>query len=675
MRQYTATCFALLTLFACSLAHADNSGDGLTAEYFVDALPGQHFQGQPAVSRVEPNINFDFITNPVAGLPATTNFSLRLTGKIQPRYSERYLFMTASDDGVRVIVNGQVLFENWNDHPTTWNWNWIDLKADQQYDIEIDYYQGIGYANVSFWWGSPSQRIELVPQSQLYSKKVQTPASGNYYVSPGGNDSNSGMSPQQAWATVAKVNAQVFQPGDKIYFERGGHYPGSLHPQGSGTAEMPISLGAYGSGALPAIDGGSSEEAVKLFNQQYWNIDSLDITGGRQFGVFVSGDMSNQVLHSIHLTNLTVHDIYGSPRWDCGLIMVAPVGDRLTFDDVLVDGIKAYNTNLWYGIHVGFNLWNSYPTNPPLTKNVVIRNSTVHHVYGDGITVAQSQNVLIEKNLVFETGLAPAGVSYTPNAIWSWQTDNTLIQYNEGYAAHSYAWDGGVFDVDWGSTNTTIQYNYAHDSEGYCVAVMGAHHVTTYNSIVRFNVCANNARKASMVDQGDVFVTTFDGGSIDGIQIYNNTAYWNPAGDAGWLKARNVYLSGNLPRLFMNNIIYSQTPTMIDADGSISMDRNLYWLATPGGTPIWRLGSVVAQSLYDYRVRTGQDWNAIFADPMMNNPTYSGVGRPATAFTLLLSSPAIRAGAYWSGMSTIDFSGRTPMVPGMPDIGANYFNQ
>jgi hypothetical protein len=308
---------------------------------------------------------------------------------------------------------------------------------------------------------------------------------------------------------------------------------------GSGTAEAPLTIGAYGSGSLPAIDGAGQEEALRLFNQEHWVIDSLDLTGGAQYGVFVSGDASFKVLHGIHLSNLRVHDIYSKPRWDSGLVMVAPIGDHLTFDDVLVDNVTAFNTNLWYGIHVGFNLWNGYPTNPPLTTNVVIRNSVVHHVYGDGITAAQSQNVLIEKNVVFETGLAPAGVSYTPNGIWSWQCDNTTIQYNEGYATHSYAWDGGVFDVDWGSTNTTIQYNYAHDAEGYCVAVMGAHHVTTANTIVRFNICSNNGRKASQVQQGDIYITTFDGGALDGVQIYNNTGYWNPAADGPWIKGRN----------------------------------------------------------------------------------------------------------------------------------------
>jgi len=295
-------------------------------------------------------------------------------------------------------------------------------------------------------------------------------------------------------------------------------------------------------------------------------------------------------------------------------------------------------------------------------------------VYGDGITVAQSQNVLIEKNLVFETGLAPSGISYTPNAIWSWQSDNTIIQYNEGYGAHSYAWDGGVFDIDWGSTNTTIQYNYAHDSEGYCVAIMGAHHVTTSNSIVRFNICSNNGRKASQVaQQGDIYITTFDGGAIDGIQIYNNTGYWNPATDGAWIKGRDVNVTGSQPRFIMNNILYSTTPTMLNLDNFIGMDRNLYWLAGPG-LPVWRYGSLVTQSMDDFRVRTGQDWNGMFTNPRLQSPTYGGPGRPSDAFKPNGNSPAIGAGIAWD-MGGRDFLGNAVPNGGPINVGAVNTNQ
>src|SRR5438270_12182526 len=127
-----------------------------------------------------------------------------------------------------------------------------------------------------------------------------------------GSDGNSGLSPSSAWRTLAAVNSRTFIPGDSLLFARGGRYAGSLQPHGSGTAAAPISIGAYGSGALPVIDGANQESAVKLFNQEYWSMDSLDITGSQRFGVFISGDMANRVLHGLKLTNLTVHDLYGT---------------------------------------------------------------------------------------------------------------------------------------------------------------------------------------------------------------------------------------------------------------------------------------------------------------------------------------------------------------------------
>src|SRR5947208_12431199 len=82
-----------------------------------------------------------------------------------------------------------------------------------------------------------------------------------YYVSSSGNDLNSGLSPDQSWATSSHVNAQQFNPGDTVLFERGGLYRGTLRPQGSGTSAAPISVGCYGTGNLPVIDAAGSDAA------------------------------------------------------------------------------------------------------------------------------------------------------------------------------------------------------------------------------------------------------------------------------------------------------------------------------------------------------------------------------------------------------------------------------
>ena len=163
--------------------------------------------------------------------------------------------------------------------------------------------------------------------------------------------------------------------------------------------------------------------------------------------------------------------------------------------------------------------------------------------------------------------------------------------------------------------------------------------------------------------QGDVFITTFDGGSIDGLQIYNNTHFWNPSIDMPWIEGRNVNVTGNEARFIMNNIVYSTAPTMLDLDDSFGMDRDLYWLAAPG-RPVWKFGSVVTNSMDDFRNRTGRDWNGIFADPKLNDPMYSGTGRPASAFTPVNGSPAIGAGVAW------DIGGRDFFGNYVPDGGS-----
>jgi hypothetical protein len=77
-----------------------------------------------------------------------------------------------------------------------------------------------------------------------------------YYVSSSsGNDTNAGTAASTAWATLAHVNAQTFQPGDSILFKRGDVWNESLMPPSSGTSASPIAFDAYGTGAPPNFTG------------------------------------------------------------------------------------------------------------------------------------------------------------------------------------------------------------------------------------------------------------------------------------------------------------------------------------------------------------------------------------------------------------------------------------
>lgn len=79
----------------------------------------------------------------------------------------------------------------------------------------------------------------------------------NYYLSPGGNDLSTGLSPAQAWKSLAKLSSvkSSLLPGDSIFFERNANYYGTLEIASNGSSSDVIYIGAYGSGSKPEISG------------------------------------------------------------------------------------------------------------------------------------------------------------------------------------------------------------------------------------------------------------------------------------------------------------------------------------------------------------------------------------------------------------------------------------
>ncbi|MBN1771800.1 MAG: right-handed parallel beta-helix repeat-containing protein [Deltaproteobacteria bacterium] len=79
----------------------------------------------------------------------------------------------------------------------------------------------------------------------------------DYYVSAEGNDAADGRSPETAWRTLDKVDAELanVEPGQRIAFRRRDAFHGTLHVTRSGTAGSPITFGAYGAGPRPVITG------------------------------------------------------------------------------------------------------------------------------------------------------------------------------------------------------------------------------------------------------------------------------------------------------------------------------------------------------------------------------------------------------------------------------------
>lgn len=134
---------------------------GLQATYFDNA----NFTGK-SVSRVDSQINFTWSSAPLSGIGKDT-FAVRWTGKVTPKYSEKYTFYVTSDDGVRFWVNHQLLVDNWTNHSSREDKGTINLVAGQAYDVQLEYYDNTGSATIKLKWSSPSVSKTTVPASRL----------------------------------------------------------------------------------------------------------------------------------------------------------------------------------------------------------------------------------------------------------------------------------------------------------------------------------------------------------------------------------------------------------------------------------------------------------------------------------------------------------------------------
>lgn len=83
--------------------------------------------------------------------------------------------------------------------------------------------------------------------------------SATYYLDCQGQDGRSGLSQAEAWQTLGKASGASLQPGDRLLLKRGCAWKGPFTLGWSGTAEAPISVGAFGEGSLPEIQDGIPE--------------------------------------------------------------------------------------------------------------------------------------------------------------------------------------------------------------------------------------------------------------------------------------------------------------------------------------------------------------------------------------------------------------------------------
>lgn len=484
-----------------------------------------------------------------------------------------------------------------------------------------------------------------------------------YVDSRDGNDANAGTSSDAAWKTIEKVNATTFRPGDQILLRSSSVWSGQFWPKGSGVEGKPITVGMYGGGVKPVIHGGGMfEDAVLLKNQEYWEIENLEITNtgaqsAERRAVHVALENYGEA-HHIYVRSLTIHDVNGvdniKPN---GGIHYTSVGNKKPsrFIDLRIENNEIYHVDR-SGIFGWSDSWVRSKWFPSL--GVVVRGNHLHDIGGDGIVVVATEGALVEHNVVGHANQRSEGYNV---AIWAWSADNTVIQYNEAYGTKGQR-DGEGFDSDWNSRNTVIQYNYSHDNDGGFLLICneGGHNpqesAGNIGTIVRYNISQNDRTRGINI-----------AGPVNNSLIYNNTIYVGPGRTVDLLLFSD-WSGWSESSYFNNNIFYAAGVARVSYGISRAAD-GAYVSAQGFGAS---RDNVFDANVYYGIEAPASDLHALTVDPKLAAPGQGSIGRLSlSGYRLQVTSPSRRKGKFMEKNGGHDFWGNVVPSCGGTDQGAS----
>src|SRR5690606_34426548 len=168
-----------------------------------------------------------------------------------------------------------------------------------------------------------------------------------YYVSASGNDKNSGLTPNDAWRTIDKVNKTVVKPGDAVLFEGGKTFEGPLEfrsEDGNGGSVAPVTVSSYGSGrATIKVDKGNG---IDIYNTAGFKISNLIVAGNnttsdKSAGIQFYNDLPNNVkLDFVEVINC---EVYGFRDYGIVIGSWADYSKNAGFKNVLFDNNKVHD--------------------------------------------------------------------------------------------------------------------------------------------------------------------------------------------------------------------------------------------------------------------------------------------------------------------------------------------
>ncbi|MEI8013081.1 MAG: right-handed parallel beta-helix repeat-containing protein [Candidatus Omnitrophota bacterium] len=442
-----------------------------------------------------------------------------------------------------------------------------------------------------------------------------------YYISPGGNDLSVGTSLQNPWQTLSKVNASRFLPGDAVLLQRGGQWREKLTILSSGTAEGPITMGAYGEGNLPIINGADDFSSPRF----YWKASryahvwylltaegakvNMDEPGGVWInGVYqFNGKYNGTRWQAYSVGSLTENTWQWADADGLGFstVYIYQLSDPNTAGVTIEASQRSYCVRIdkqQFIILENLELKQSGKKNitePILylyqAPHIVVKHCRIHDSSGQigAIYVLRSHDFTLEGSRVYNS-YDPDGNGYGTLIMFestsAGQTDNAIVRNNVIFGAYARladllgsvgAWSGSVaYGAKYcvieknefygpgqnavyfrsGANNNIIRNNYIHDIKGYEEnGGIGVQLRDNANNNFVYNNVVLNVYGPTMQSDGRNGGPNSSDPACDGNKFFNNTIY-----NGSYPGSNGFHFFGTNRNLEVrNNIVVSNSGDMI----------------------------------------------------------------------------------------------------------------
>jgi len=404
------------------------------------------------------------------------------------------------------------------------------------------------------------------------------------YVSPSGSDSNSGTSSSSPIKTYAKA-ATMLASNRSILFQRGGVYPTTANLY---ISQQNLTVGAYGSGALPVIQFTSSASYAKMID---FDSSARDVVIENLRFDSTNAQPNNTIVRALqpHGTNITVRNCsFGKISYAMNTGGGGVNG--LLSQSNAADVLGAYY--LWgegsNHVHIGNTVAGGLDEHNIRfggCSKILLANNDLTNTSKSTIWCMLGDHAYITGNTL-RAGRFLAGPNFavsSPGERFPWLVFEANQIINEGVILYS------------GAENMIFRNNVINFTGGECFSIWG--YLSQWNRTVKNVTIVNNTALNSSSQYGK-FMKLGDG--ADSITVANNL-YDAPGLNASW-GATNAYVVGSS----LSNLNFHHNLWATQASGS-------YVHVVGGGgktVPQWAGYSQVNSEAY--RPFTAADLNSQF---------------------------------------------------------------